>query len=352
MIVDLIRQVATKLEEELAACPFDVLNESELQALLQTRLLEALPQEPQLTLAEGVIDRRANASYKCRRVYREAKIRPGQSGREPDLIILQDRPQVILPKQNRAPSRFLPPYDAIIETKMDASPKDVLNGRAGRLLKPEVLVADAVKWKRPEEALAVINLIYTARSHEYPSNDNTIFIKRSLTKHDPRPVSSENRQMAVDSYTLALENLYRAFKEQPFRFLREKDFETALFSAMRDAVVVKHDEVHPVRTQYYKDWRYVLNRTRRHDLVVLGARDDNLALEIELKTSHSDQHNWFRTLDLYKEFEAIQNLSDRGNLERGVFLLFRYGAKRWHEDAQSMCQKFPRVVLDYKCAEN
>ncbi len=351
MIPDLVRRVALKLEKELATRPFDVLNESELQALLQVRLLKALPQEPNLCLAKGVVDRRPSARYKCRRVYREAKVQPGQSGREPDLVILQDRPQVILPKQNGAPSRFQTPYDAIIETKMDASPTDILSGLPGRLLKHEVLKSDVAKWKEPEEALSVMNVVYTARPDDYQRSDNTNVIKRALASQPPRAVSPEVRKNAVIAYGNSLELLFQAFKEQPYRFLREKDFETALFAAMRDAVTVKPDEFHPVRTQYWMDWRNVIQRRRRHDLVVLGECDDQLALEIELKTSHSDQHNWFRTSALKKEFEAIHMLSEHGHLGKGVFLLFRYGSARWQNDAAAACAKYPRVNLDYRCAE-
>jgi hypothetical protein len=56
--VDLIREVAANLELELSSQPFGVLNESEFQALLHARLLDAFPEEPKLRLADGVVERR------------------------------------------------------------------------------------------------------------------------------------------------------------------------------------------------------------------------------------------------------------------------------------------------------
>lgn len=103
--LEILNRVSKGLEEELSEHPFLIVNESELQAYLQQRLLQAFPNEPALTLQEGVIDRRPNCPKICRRVYREAKIRPGKSA-EPDLIVLENRTQVIEPKKNGAPSRF------------------------------------------------------------------------------------------------------------------------------------------------------------------------------------------------------------------------------------------------------
>lgn len=350
-IENVVRLAASDIEASLFDRPFDVLNEAELQAFLHSHLLAALPEEPELILADDVVNRRPGSKYRCRRVYREAKVRPGQAGLEPDLVILEDRPQLILPKQNRAPSRFRTPYEAIIETKMDASPEDVLQGRQGRVIKPSVLKADAGKWACPEEARSIINVIYTARPDDYPEDERTIIIKRTLAKAEPIQPSRHARLLALELYERAVQELYMSFREEPYRYLREKDFETALFVYMRQALRVARDALHPVRAQYCVDWRDVLGRSRRHDLVVLGDQSETLALEVELKTSHSDRHNWFRTRDLQKEFEAIHILCERGHLERGVFLLFRYGELRWQEDAKAASEQFPRVELDYRCAE-
>ena len=54
--------------------------------------------------------------------------------------------------------------------------------------------------------------------------------------------------------------------------------------------------LHPVRSQSISEHSEKLSRRRRHDFVVLAAEPGVLALEVELKTSHSFNHNWFRKL--------------------------------------------------------
>lgn len=350
--VDEFIDVIKRVEKNLSNNPFDILNESELQAVLQHALLQAFPQKLPLTLAHGVIERRSGGDFTCRQIYREAKVKAGQSGREPDMIVLKNRPQVLLPKKNGAPSRFETPYQAIIETKVDATFRQILSGHHGKALSPKVTRGDLEKWNVGEDAEKVLCVVYTAHPEWYADRKNIFTIRRPLCNPDqaitPLMASVE---ASGRSYDNALKKLHEEFKREPYWFLREKDFETALFIAMRQANDTPPGELNPVRTQWWSEHESVLNRRRRHDLVVLSETKGYLTLELELKTSHSDSHNWFTRKVVKNEFDAMQILLSKGLLDRAVFLLFRFGPVRWQSDADALCAKYPSVEFDYRCSE-
>jgi hypothetical protein len=346
-----IRRAARALEKRLEACPFLVANEAEFQAELQVELLNEFPEEVELTLGPGVVDRRPSKPLKARRVYREAKIRPGQAGQEPDIVILGVGRQTLLAKENGAPSRFACPYEAIIETKMDASPTQVLASHPGKPLASKIIQADLAKWDVPAEAKVCLSIIYTARPEWYAPRPDVIALRRPLVGRPAGLPSTTAIKGAISAYAASVAEIHAEFAAHPFRFLREKDFETQLLHRMRLRVPVRADELHPVRCQWWSEHSGVLGRKRRHDLVVLAKEPGRLALEVELKTSHSDQHNWYRTSALKGEFDAMHQLKAHGTLARAVFLMFRFGPDRWQSDAQSLCASFPLVEFDCRCSE-
>ncbi len=229
---------------------------------------------------------------------------------------------------------------------MDASPTQVLSGHRGRALSADLIEGDLAKWRVPEEADATFSIIYTSNPEWYAGWPQVITVRRTLAKAPaelPKPP-------AVSAACLALSDAIRSthidFQAHPFSFLREKDFETEIFMKLRRRVEVSPNEIHPVRSQWWLENSAVLGRKRRHDLVVLGSKAGALALEVELKTSHSDRHNWYRTTAEAGEFSAMQVLKDSGFLARAVFLMFRFGPDRWQDDAMALCAKFPAVEFD------
>ncbi len=347
-----IGHAAKRLEVQLGKNPFHVVNEAEFQAMLHAELLQEFPEEVALSLAPGVIDRRPGQPLKGRRVYREAKIRPGQAGQEPDLIILHDAAQTILPKENHAPSRFVCPYAAIIETKIDATPADILSGKPGRSLAASVIDSDLRKWLVPSETGLVLSIIYTANPDWYAGWPNVVTVRRVIAPAPARLPSAATIKAATGAVGRGIDTIHAAFRAKPFRYLREKDFEAELFNVLRAASAVSPDELHPVRSQWMSAHSETLGRRRKHDLVVLGAVPGALDLEVELKTSHSDQHNWFRNKELVREFGAMQTLREAGVLDRALFLMFRFGPLKWQGDAASLCATYPAVEFDYRCSED
>lgn len=332
--------------------PFAVLNEAELQAMLQSELSHIFPEVCDLSLAPDVIERRPGAKLSCRRVYRETKVRPGRSGGEPDIIVLQNRAQTIHAKGNHAPSRFATPYTAIIETKIDATPKQILSGGRGRPISPSTLAQDVSKWQVGKEADRVYSIVYTAMPEHYQTFRDVITIRRTCEAYNGSLVASPDEiSHCIAAYGGAVADVAADFREQPFSYLREKDFETALFTKVRSQAPISIGKVHPLRSQWWSKSTDVLGRRRRHDLVILGVEERELALEVELKTSHSDQHNWYRNRSVEGEFEAMQKLRDADRLGRAIFLMFRFGPARWSENAEALSARFPSIENQCVCSD-
>ena len=351
-IRDQLLSVAYEIERMLERDPLAIINESELQALLHDRLLAACPETPNLRLASDVINPRRNASYTCRRVYRELKTSPGRTGKETDLVVLTEGTQTLHAKKNGAPSMFGRPYAAIIEVKVDASTDDIMHGTRSRT-RNRAVVKDLGKWDSIDDGTEIFSVVYTDRPDLYGFDDRIVFIKRpslAVGAVDKLP-SDSSVGTAAHAYPEVLKALRSQFVEQPYWFLREKDFETALFTGLRQSILPRNSGFDPVRTQLQSPNVEVLGKRRRHDLVIAHTIPGRLVLELELKTSHSMHHNWFRKGDVVSEFDAMQRLRVAGLLDHAVFTLFRIGSRRWQEDADALARRFPLVEIDYICSE-
>lgn len=350
---DKIREVCWEIEEMLSHRPLDVLNESELQAVLQEALLGAFPQTLPLTLASGVANRRNGGTFTCRRVYREARVRSGKMRPDPDIVVLTDTPQTIFPNHNGAPSRFGRPYQAIVATRVDATVHQILAGKEGRAIPNEVLQKNRSKWTSGIDAKEIVNVVYTAHPECYKDDRQVIAIRRQVVGDNADGSLPDQRasQHAAAMFEPVLSQLQSVFQREPYWFLGEKDFETYLFNGMRRALAECSQEVNPVRAHWWTEQSLALQHRRRHDLVVLSDVKGDLRLEAELKTSHSDRQNCFTQKPVDDEFGAMQTRIKHGSLERGIFLLFRLGACMWINDAKRICAKYPDVKLVYQCSE-
>jgi hypothetical protein len=234
---------------------------------------------------------------------------------------------------------------------MDASSAQVLAGHPGRVLSTQLIDIDLAKWRVPDEAHTALSVVYTSNPEWYAGRPEIIAVRRHLAVATPKLPTQAAVEKACQTFGEAVLSIHSDFRADPFRFLQEKDFETELFMKMRAGTDVASNVIHPVRCQWWSENSAALGRNRRHDLVVLGSIARELALEVELKTSHSDRHNWYRTSALASEFHAMQVLKDSGSLARAVFLMFRFGPDRWRDDASALCVRFPAVEFDCRCSE-
>jgi len=304
------------VEAALRADSTAILNESELQAFLQRILNGFLATTPPLTLEGEVNNRRPGEAFTCRRVYRELKATSGRGSVEADLVVLGADVQTICAKKNGAPARFRPPYAMIIETKIDASPEMILTGHRGRKLAATAIMRDLEKWNDTNVACDVYSVVLTAVPEWYVGLPNVIAIRRPVCRSQPKHCNEAASMTAAAHYEQAIDRVHELYKREPFWFIREKDFETEIFWSLRSVVNSCQSFLNPVRSQWYSPHSKLLGKRRRHDLVVL-ARDARLMLlEIELKTSHSDTHNWFRKRDdrerAAAEYRKVHEL-DPGN---------------------------------------
>lgn len=179
----LLQLVVRRIEEILAVDPLAIVNESELQAMLHLELCRELPDPCPLELENGVIDRRPGDKVTARRAYRELKTTGGRASREVDILLLGESLQCIQAKANGAPARFRPPYAALIETKMDASPEDCLTGQEGRKLSRDLLDKDLSKWEANEFKAPIYSVVFTARPDWYDDMPHVLTISRPLIRH-------------------------------------------------------------------------------------------------------------------------------------------------------------------------
>lgn len=359
MTLPVVREACAAVEAVLADDPTAALNESELQALLQIELLRLLPDRVPASLSTEVLSRPHHPVLTVPRVYRELKPDGGRGGKEVDLAILQDRPQMVRGKLNGAPAKFEPPYACIIETKIDASAVAALTGRSTRA-RSSALATDLGKWQTHiGQGLVenIVSVIMTAQPEAYAGLPDVITIRRSAPAFcdafqsggvDPWPMIDE-----------ALQEVAEEYRGHPVGCLREKDFESRLFGKLRAARLPRVPfwlpdgtcvSIDPVRAQWSGEWSHSLGRGRRHDIVVLHPSGRSLVAELELKTSHSDSHNWFRKREVEAELQAMQHLIEEGRLERGRFIMFRYGNPLWEADATALFHRYPRVEFEYLCA--
>jgi len=359
MPANVVRKACAAIEALLVRDPTAALNECELQALLQVELLRLLPDRIEAALSNEVLSRAHHPALIVPRVFRELKPDGGRGGKEVDLAILQDRPQIVRGKLNGAPAKFEPPYAVIIETKIDASAVAALSGRSTRA-RSGALATDLGKWRSYIEqgwVENVVSVILTAQPEAYDGLPDVITIRRPIPS---RGDAFQND--AVDPWPQidrALEEVAEEYRAHPVGCLREKDFESRLLGKLRAANFPRVPfwlpdgscvAIDPARAQWSGEWSHSLGRGRRHDIVVLHPSGRSLLAELELKTSHSDSHNWFRKREVEAELQAIQHLIDVGRLDRGRFVMFRYGAALWETDAEALLARFPRVEFDYTCA--
>lgn len=357
--LSVVREACAAVEALMARDPTAALNECELQALLQVELLRLLPNRLEASLSSEVIARGYHPALTIPRVFRELKPDGGRGGKEVDLAVLQDRPQMVRGKLNGAPSKFEPPYAVIIETKIDASAVAALAGRNTRA-RPNALTSDVGKW-RPYidqgQVETVVSVIMTGQPEAYAGLTDVITIRRS-----PPAQNGAFQGRDFDPWSqidAALNEVAEEYRRHPVGCLREKDFESRLFGKLRDADFPRVPfwlpdgscvAIDPVRAQWSGEWSHSLGRGRRHDLVVLSPTGRSLLAELELKTSHSDSHNWFRKREVEGELQAMQHLIEEGHLQRGRFVMFRYGEALWENDAKSLFSRFPDVEFEYVCA--
>jgi hypothetical protein len=281
-------------------------------------------------------------------------------------VVLTNGPQVVVPKENGAPKAFQGPLDAVIETKIDTARDTFFLGRVGGSVLPRVM-NDLARWSaaieagRVRQALAVI---LTPRPERYDNVAGVLTIRQSHERLvDWRPelgseVSSTG-DVAKRAAQKAIGEVHDLYSRQPIGMLREKDFESRIvgalratcgWSSMRQLPSGREVAINPVRAQWHGGWASILGMRRRHDLVVLRPDGVGLHVELELKTSHSNSHNWFRKPDVEKEMSSISQLIAAGALDYGCFVMFRYGHAMWAADAAVLSARHPRVDFQYLCA--
>jgi hypothetical protein len=339
-----IESAMLKIQRLLLDDPLAISNQSELQALLQFYLLIEFDETPSLTLHADVVNPREGADYTCRRVYRGMMINkglePAGEAKPAALVVMEDSEQTLLAKNGGAPTRFLTPYAAIIEVQLDGTLNDIQK--------------KIDRWEDPEYAHRVFGILYTSKPEKFEGDPRILSIRRPSLKNETEPVYAPiPASILQNAYELVISNVHRDFESQPFWYIREKDFESDIFCALRSIIDVTNEDTSPIRSQW-KSAHNDLVENRTHDIVALSANGIDLDLEVELKVSHSVGYGIFRSKAAKDEFPKMQKLVENEKLCRAVFLVFRLGIESEFDssDKKDRKEKFPGVEIDYRCSES
>ncbi|MBT5353167.1 MAG: hypothetical protein HOL54_15580 [Rhodospirillales bacterium] len=320
------------------------MNESELQALLHHFLLSKFRETPPLTLHADVVNPREGAEYTCRRVYRGMMINkgfePAGSANRAALIVMKDSEQTLLAKDNGAPTRFLTPYAAIIEVQINGTLNDIQK--------------KIDRWEGPEYAHSVFGVLCTSKPEKFEDDPRILSIKCPALKNRTEQVyASVPASILRSMYELVINNVHRNFKLQPFWYIRELDFESDIFCALRTKIGPTGTGTSPVRAQWASEHKsIIIGKSRTHDIVILSA-NGILDLEIELKVSHSKNYRIFDKPVAIREFCNMQKLIKKEKINQAVFLVFRLGTKSDGDqtDEGDKQKEFPDVEIDYRCSD-
>lgn len=362
----ILRNVCKSIESDLAEDPTLIVNEAELQAMIQIELLKTLNEMVETKLLQGTLRRSHHPILKVPRVYRELKPQGSRSGKEADILILKNETQYIEPKENGAPARFKGPFAAIVETKIDTDWDRLCTGRYGAP-KASALNNDLEKWQQYEiegRVDEVFCIVLTPRPEIYDGMESVITIRHSpdnLIDWDEGDVVNCQSKDAWQTSQNALLETYVFYSAHPVGMLREKDFETRIFNYIRENFQGRSKlrlsngriiSMNSVRTQFVGEWSKTINKKRRHDIIIMRPNGEGAIVELELKTSHSDSHNWYRKAEVAEEYNNISSLIGNGSLDFGAFVMFRYGKafQGWEVDRIALEKKFPKVQSYYFCA--
>lgn len=382
-------------QREIDEDPLAIWCEKELQVLLHRTFQKHFPEQVEVKFASGVRDARTKLQKEAKigRSYRELTLNPdaGQRSPRPDLVLLENREQRVLAKNNGAPSSFSPPYEALVEAKvaiswphLDLQPKKPNFASARKdleklknyFLGPAKQLILVVLTTHPEECKAAlaerddrIELVVL----KYPNDPEALFSRNIAFAEHPT-----NTNVNVVAYQakklrnlveLSLSELHKEQKEHPLLYFREKDFETRLVELMRSnpqcptlqfvTTKGKSSRSTGVRSQWSSKPGGIATK-RIHDILVRseplvvsswGDTSELLpfAAELELKTSHSNEHNWFVKRDLLCEISTMQRMRTANLTREAWFLLFRFGQtpEAWWHSYNEVKTSNPNIQFCY-----
>ncbi len=380
--LDKVKKACLEIEELLSVEPSLVLCERELQILLQQKLLDLFPEKVDCVLKSPTYTPQGltREQLTINRVFRELNLIPtlGRNSPKPDIVVVEKREQTIIPKQNNAPSSFIPPFSCIIETKVAINWSNVFSSNTIKKKNGiKMIMQDIEKYKNnnlinDDISSHFIFIILT----QYPEIYSKLSTEKFsiLTIKYPHVFHLETTRGAEDDFDYkscikdAIKEIHDLHKAFPLLMLREKDFETFFVHSLRKRkipyvpAIEKNGEIkgyiNPVRSQWVTPNDGTRTQRRVHDVIILKnpvylsrwqSTQNFLPIyaEFELKTSNSNSHNWFRKNGLKKELEYMSDSIKRGDLLAGYFLMFRFGEKRWKDDADQLTRQFNRLKHYY-----
>lgn len=346
----IIQKALQSLSHHVATDTLCVLNESEFQSRIYLELCKHTVEDVPVCIPHAVIfPNEFREKPMCRRVFREMVLDPslGRSSPRPDILLFKHLQLVGVPKQNGAISSWQGQFDAIIEIKFNVTARKS--------------VADREKYPIDRhESLYCINY--------RPKQSGTKILSDDYVEFGGVGTMRNELSKRVDVREIAIESIQRVHKmhmSSPASMIREKDFESWLSRELE--LIIGKDGC-----QVVQDGRTVGSTTsvrnqitakkfpeRRHDILIVDALEypkgvgkvQNIlraSVEIEIKTSNSNSHNWFdgRINDEFEKMVKFKQIF--GGLP--IFVMFRLGSPIFVEDYNRTVKKYPDIKFMYLCS--
>ncbi len=342
-------RIIKQVNEKMIIDKYCILNESELQSRIYLALNEKYNETIQINVPNNVIfpdDKRK--SLINNRVFREMLLNPklGRNSPKPDILIFKPEQLTGVPKENKAISSWTGTYERIVETKFNANKKRSV---------------DDIK-KYPESLHDIIYCInFNHNLKGINISDNYIEFGGNGNINN----NYENRDISETDVIDCILKVHNKHIMQTGSMIREKDFESWISYELElkfgnnGCIIYNGNNVIGYTTAIRNQISSSIFKTRRHDILIVNSiefpskygKTQNVlssSFEIEIKTSHSDTHNWFRgrITDELNKMRIYKNIT--GGIP--IFVLFRFGSPIFVDDYYETVNQFPEIKFLYLCS--
>ena len=338
-----------QLMKDISQDRYIILNESELQSRIFNYLTEYSDNDINYTVPRSVTFPDEHRSGVMRqRAYREIVLNPklGRISPRPDIVIYTGDSIIAVSKENGAISSWESEEKIIVETKFNVGNMSLLR--------------DENKYAE-EYRLNLFTVGYDSMGSNIKCVSDNRYLIGGLGEIGDGREWEFNNGLIGDS----IHEVWLDFQKCPAKYLREKDFESRLTNKIENRIgfkgckIVNDGKVVGFTTSVRNQISTSVFGKRRHDILIveslclpkrIGKVQDvvNPLLEIEIKTSHSNSHNWFRgRLD-----DELSKMCEFNQLTgcRPIFLLFRFGKPIFVNDYKAMTKKYPLIDFMYLCS--
>ena len=348
--IEYISMALEIISKKINSDQYYILNEAELQSQLYLELTKLLNETVEVEVPNCVIfpDDFRHQEINTR-IFREIRLDKnlGKKNIKPDLTIYKSSKLIALPKKNKAISSWKGEIELIIELKFNVSKNSSLK--------------DLKKYDK-EDSTPVIYINYKPNKTGITWEENYI----ELGGKGNIQAVAKTHNIDLRHVLRSINKVHKRYCKHPASMIREKDFESWISFELENIVdvntcdIISDNKVIGSTTAIRNQITPLSFIKRRHDILIVdslelpskvGCRQNVLSTfaEVEIKTSHSNSHNWFDGR-LNDEFDKMTEFNKRF---KGVpiFVMFRLGSIIYLEDYLNAVKSYPQIRFLYLCSD-